>query len=273
MSDAVAVDDYSLSSLHYIAKFGDTPLALGTCFFYRHAAGLYLITNWHNVTGRHPATLQLLDTRSGGIPDRFQIDVHQKGALGRWRQVLARLYLDEERERPRWLVHPQHGRQVDAVAIGVNVDDHTECFPINALESQRDMTTSIGEDVFVIGFPKGVTGGGLLPIWKRASVASEPNLDRDGLPSFLIDTATREGMSGAPVIARSNSGSYRTASGATVMSMAGPGVGRPTKFLGVCSGRLPGQSEIEAQLGIVWKARVIDEIVDGGRLGQPSDCG
>ena len=272
MSGRAGVDDYSLAPLRYVARFGETNLAVGTCFFYQHAAGLHLITNWHNVTGRHPVTLELLDKTHAAIPDSFQIQVHHKGKLGRWRPATGSLYVDTERQQPRWLVHPQHGRHVDVVAMRVNLDDASECFPINTLDDTPDMVTRVGEDVFVLGYPKGITGGGFLPIWKRGSVATEPEVDRDDLPNFLIDTATREGMSGAPVIARSNSGSYRNTSGSTTMAIAGPGIGRPTKLLGIYSGRLPGRSELDAQLGIVWKARVVDEIVAGQRSGQTSDC-
>ncbi len=34
-------------------------------------------------------------------------------------------------------------------------------------------------------------------------------------------------------------------------------------FVGIYSGRIPGETEFGAQLGIVWKRIVIDEIIDG----------
>jgi hypothetical protein len=36
------------------------------------------------------------------------------------------------------------------------------------------------------------------------------------------------------------------------------------KLLGVYSGRLPGQDEFEAHLGIVWKKSIINEIINSG---------
>ena len=96
---------------------------------------------------------------------------------------------------------------------------------------------------------------GLLPVWKRGSVATEFNIDVGDLPSFIIDTATREGMSGSPVIARSVGG-YTTVGGGT---MIGPGT--YNRFLGVYSGRYVGGID-EAHLGIVWKVAAIDEIID-----------
>jgi hypothetical protein len=43
-------------------------------------------------------------------------------------------------------------------------------------------------------------------------------------------------------------------------------IGRIRNFIGVYSGRI-GKDESKAQLGIVWKARVIDEIISGGVRG------
>jgi hypothetical protein len=43
-------------------------------------------------------------------------------------------------------------------------------------------------------------------------------------------------------------------------------IGEATKFLGVYSGRL-GKDEMGAQLGIVWKASVLLEILEGGVRG------
>jgi hypothetical protein len=134
------------------------------------------------------------------------------------------------------------------------------------------MQEHIGDDVFVLGYPRGLTGGAILPIWKRGTVATEPMFDHNQLPRFLIDTATREGMSGAPVIARANSGSYRNAAGVPVLAMRAHGLAPPTKFIGIYSGRIPGAIDLEAQVGIVWKARVIEEIILGGQQGRTDDC-
>jgi len=51
-----------------------------------------------------------------------------------------------------------------------------------------------GMDAFVLGYPLGISGGAKFPIWKRASIASEPDIDVDSLPKIVIDTATREGI-------------------------------------------------------------------------------
>src|SRR4051812_28778574 len=88
---------------------------------------------------------------------------------------------------------------------------------------------------FVLGYPEGMIGPGRTPIWKRGSIASEPGYNWRDKPSFLIDTATRNGMSGAPVVARH--------SGVLNLGL-GPGlsrdsiIGTVTKFVGIYSGRI-----------------------------------
>jgi hypothetical protein len=85
-------------------------------------------------------------------------------------------------------------------------------------------------------------------------------VDIDGLPKMLADTATRKGMSGSVVLAdHFILGPYKLADGT---DMPQSFISRRQSILGVYSGRL-GADHIQAQLGIVWKKRVIDEIISG----------
>ncbi len=105
----------------------------------------------------------------------------------------------------------------------------------------------MGDDLFILGFPLRLNPTGPFPIWKRASVATEMNLMLSGMPAFLVDTATREGMSGAPVV--------------TIGQSRSPDSERQTMLVGVYSGRHIGPTAIEAQLGVVWRRTVISEII------------
>ena len=100
-------------------------------------------------------------------------------------------------------------------------------------------------------YPRGLDGGNELAIWKRASIASEPKHDIDGLPKLLIDTATRQGMSGSPVIVRRRGmtvprGVQRVPGKLTGQEL----IGESDTFLGVYSGRI-GDDPMGVQLGIV----------------------
>ncbi len=101
-----------------------------------------------------------------------------------------------------------------------------------------------------------------MPIWKRANIASEPDINIDQLPKLLIDTATRKGLSGSPVIMK-RSGIHGFEHGQPKPDSL---IGTIRNFVGIYSGTI-GEDELKAQLGIVWKAHVIDEIIDSNMVG------
>jgi hypothetical protein len=118
--------------------------------------------------------------------------------------------------------------------------------------------------VYVLGYPYDINGGKELPIWKRGSIATEPSINIDNLPKILIDTATRPGMSGSPVIYRRSGIIYKDDS----MELSKDTIiGTISGFLGVYSGRINAKDTLEAQLGIVWKEEVIEEILKGEVFG------
>jgi hypothetical protein len=110
--------------------------------------------------------------------------------------------------------------------------------------------------VFVLGYPFKIEPPAF-PIWKRGSIASEPQLARLTTGYMHVDTASRPGMSGGPVIRRSW-GMHIMDSGDQI----GDG-GSRTRFLGVYSGRVPVGHPHEAQIGLVWDGSYINEIIAG----------
>ncbi|MDA7888421.1 hypothetical protein N9A86_03475, partial [Akkermansiaceae bacterium] len=54
--------------LHY----GEVPVAIGTAFYYEKGNEKYLVTNWHNVTGREPSTGKVKHSKAA-IPDTLRI--------------------------------------------------------------------------------------------------------------------------------------------------------------------------------------------------------
>jgi hypothetical protein len=112
--------------------------------------------------------------------------------------------------------------------------------------------------VNVIGFPFGWTGGGSIGIWVQGAIATEPELPYDEKPCFLIDSRTREGQSGSPVILYKRNGWITLTNGQPYM------IHNPlTIFLGVYAGRLTAESD----LGTVWKASLVAEIAERGNRG------
>jgi hypothetical protein len=105
--------------------------------------------------------------------------------------------------------------------------------------------------VSVVGFPFGIAAGGGLPIWATGFIASEPQVDYEHLPIFLIDCRSRPGQSGSPVIAYRSGGAVTTGGGVSVFT------GSVFRLLGIYSGRINEQSDI----GRVRKTTAIQELV------------
>ncbi|HEX8326658.1 MAG TPA: serine protease [Hymenobacter sp.] len=252
--------------------FGETggEMAIGTGFFYEHNGDYYLITNGHCVTGINPENNMRISDHAG-YPT-----VASVGLLSKHQQTVINpkepprpigitnfdipLYMDEHYAQPTWFTHPAHGYRVDVVAIPVckvnEVPSHLSIFPLNSYPFEVE--PAVGDEVFVLGYPFGITDSFEMPIWKKGSIASEPFFPFKGLPMMLIDTATRSGMSGSPVIIK-RTGVHGPEEDERFGTAAG--------FAGVYSGRYGVENDklgrSDVQLGIVWKKEVIQEIIEG----------
>jgi len=176
----------------------NTELAIGTGFRYRHGKDLYLVTNWHCFAGRDPNT-ELPLFQQGTTPNRVGALFIQEGELPKWSPHIFRL--SNEDGNPLWYEHPEHGSKIDVGMLPVQVPTGFKPFPINDYRFD-DIRIEVSQDVFIVGFPLGLTGPLFLPVWKRGTIATEPSGNVGGLPKLLVDTATRGGMSGSPVVVR-----------------------------------------------------------------------
>ncbi|CAN5353996.1 hypothetical protein BH10PSE6_BH10PSE6_55100 [soil metagenome] len=236
----------SLQSLLIQMSVNGNGLSTGTGFVCESKKGPVLITNWHNVTGLSPHTRQPLSP-TGGLPDSITIIHNQKGHLGNW---VSRTQL--LKGRSPWIEHPTLGDKADFVALPLTEIDDVELYPYE-LGDQANVAVRPADPVSVVGFPFGLQGGGSLAIWATGFLASEPDIDFHGLPMFLVDCRTRQGQSGSAVIFHSNGGILNMADGSSALV-----ADTTTKLLGVYSGRINDQSD----LGMVWKASAIAELVD-----------
>jgi hypothetical protein len=243
----------------------DQVLGTATGFFKEWNGQLFVITNWHVVTGLHSALRTTLHSK-GGLPDRLKFRVPIRSHIGQWTSPIEQvLYEDADSEEcplvPIWREHPVYRSKLDVIAIPIRIPDDAEVRTIDAVNTLPKMLLMVAMDVFVLGYPMRIDGGGEFPIWKRASIATEPNVHRGGPRHMLIDTATRPGMSGAPVIAITDGYEFVGPP---------PGLSRPGRdyrFVGVYSSRL-GPGEMEAQLGVVWDASHLEIIVKTGVRGE-----
>lgn len=252
------VERPSLVSLFVQPSFGGNPISSATGFIARRPGytHYWLVTNWHVVAGRHPTTGQALDEKTGAVPDELVISLHADGAFGEWRQVTEPLY--DSAGNPLWFEHPSCGRNIDVIALPMTQGAGCEVHAYNPWGAGAPLAVGISRPLSIIGFPFGQTAGGLFPVWLQGWVASEPEIDFNGLPVILVDARTRRGQSGSPVIAFSSGGPLHMESGSIGISE-----GPVERFVGVYSGRINEQSDI----GLVWKGRALVEIIEAAQRG------
>lgn len=238
----------SVQSLLIEMQFNGQPLSTGTAFVVNSGKGACLITNRHNVTGRHQDTSAPLSP-TGGIPSDIVVVHNRKGQLGQWVPRIEPLQIGES---PRWHEHPTLGAKADIVALPLTNLNDVELYPYDPANPGPAIFVGPADAVSVIGFPFGMTAGGAFGVWATGFLASEPDVDFNGLPIQLIDCRSRQGQSGSPVIAHRSGGMVAMADGGSA-AFAGP----VSKFIGVYSGRVNTESDI----GIVWKASTVQQLV------------
>jgi S1-C subfamily serine protease len=249
----VEIKRESIQSLLLQPRVGTTILGSATGFVVSRSDRHYLITNRHVVRGRHNDTDEFLHP-SGAVPDNVIIWHNSRGKLGTWLPKEERLL--DVTGRSLWLEHAVYGGRVDVVALPLTDIDDASLYAYDPWNPGPAIVVSPSDLVSIIGFPFGLLAGGAFGIWISGFVASEPQIQLNDLPCFLVDSRTRPGSSGSPVIAHRTGGAVSLEGGNTTL-----GGGPVTRFLGVYSGRLNEASE----LGFIWKVTLVAEIIENGR--------
>ena len=192
-------------------------------------------------------------SETGAVPDELAVRYiipSQPGPI--FQERLEALY--DSSGNPLWREHPQLGARMDCVSLilqnASGVGLHPYSFNL-AVREEPKIVYGPSDPVSVVGYPFGRDAGGYA-IWATGFVASEPSIDYMDLPVLLIDCRTRQGQSGAPVILQRNSGPVLLEDGRMMMDA------KPrSRLLGVYSGRINAESDI----GLVWKAHAVAEIL------------
>lgn len=282
------------SVVHLTFRYNDTELAVGTGVLYRKLNETYLVTAWHNVTGRHSSTLEPLHQQSA-LPNNLVAYI----ACKHWNTTTDVAFCRrpftipiEDETSTHYYVHPQEWPRIDVVAIpidpeasydseyvhpngekisiqlpmrmdasGNGLSSDIECIQDAEPASQQERSLlesnlEVSEELFILGYPKGIIDIYGQPLWKRATVATQPHLGWNRQKQFLVDCASREGMSGAPVLFHSKSGLISSVGCLTI------GDDPVSLFHGIYVGRIGNVSDFEAQVGTVWQRSVVDEIIE-----------
>jgi len=269
--------------------FKDTDVSKATGFLYSGIVdgkpNLWLITNWHVVTGRNASNPEKILHSQCALPNRLKIELpSSKNFDGT--EVSGQLFLHQTfvdiydgQERARWHQHREKNLvDIAIINLGGSLTDtlkfsDTLVRGINEFTMQADMAIEIGNEVFILGYPLGFSHFINTPIWKRGSIASEPHMETpESKGKIMIDATTRTGMSGSPVIMRAKT-HYLSESG-DIRSFP-----NATRFIGVYASRPAPARTSETrgednedgdkwhELGYVFKSGFVNEIIKNGIPG------
>lgn len=261
--DGYDVEIPSAKALYIEMRFGDTILSSGTAFLVarNRESHCALITNRHNVTGRHQETQECL-SKTAAIPDH--IDIYFLAPFEdrptHWKKVSLPLYRPDS--TPFWIEHPRLRERADIVALNLKwgSDVHKLPYYIDTTLDRRNIIVGPAEPVSVIGYPFGKSSTARFPIWATGFLAHELSLVTPDNPVFMIDCRTRQGQSGSAVIAW-RTGNHRALDDkGRIVSVLSPGP--HWEFLGIYSGRVHPESD----LGKVWHVSAIEELLDAAAL-------
>jgi hypothetical protein len=263
-----AVDYQSLMTTPVWLFAGARQVSQGTGFFYGNmrpdgtADAVFLVTNYHVVTGHAPLSP---GARQG---DRIRIALHQDADdLERFTEYELPLY--DVHDEPVWT-----GSEAYPNADVVLVPLPAKVLPLYVFTEEHtrsDIRIRAASAATLLGYPYGFFDRRhLLPIWKTGHVASEPDVDFEGEPTFLVDVSAFPGMSGSPVLAvatgiyESEDGTMRSGRIRRLMGIFSsmPVIHRPivTNAPSADPAQRPMTTDVSLQLGYVWKSALIADI-------------
>lgn len=252
----------------YLEGRAGADVVVGTGFLYSvdlegGTAAPFLVTNKHVFDGLDALTIRLVKRTADGQP-----------SIGAATQVTIEGFNDQI-----WQGHPDPAVDVGVMPLQQVLEAMDNqggpaffrvLSPEVSLNPKATKDLDAIEDVLFVGYPAGIFDkSNFTPVVRRGITATPLALDYEGHPAFLVDASVFPGSSGSPVFIV-NHGSYSPRSGGLV-------VGNRLLFLGVLAAVHTHQIEGDASslpaglvvtvdealdLGIVYKARTVDECID-----------
>lgn len=260
-------------------KSGVDETKFGTGFIYLDRRQQHwLISNWHVFTGRRPDDPGVLLGNTAQSPFSVKIGLAVKDQNLFKVQEFA-LYADGI---PLWRQHPQ-GTIFDIAALPIQVGPEFEVTSIQDASIPQTGAIEPGFDLIVIGFPFEAGQDVPYPLWKRAMLSSEPSVQFFGSPQVLLDMSGTPGMSGSPVFV-SHDGFLNTRDAVDAQARVDAGKSRlwdepelfdfsrekktvELEWIGVYAGSTGIKSLDQLQLGRMYAASAVDDVVNNGLPG------
>lgn len=262
------IDPLSLVTTMVSLDLNGEQVSQGTGFFYKSIKEqlFFLVTNYHVVTGHSP------QSKESPLGDSVSFKIRRKS--GGSKTIKIPLF---KNGKPTWLQH-ENEKNADIAVIPLFGDNLKDC-EFEALDGgvKNDVVyKGPTARVTLIGYPYGFhDAANMLPVWKTGSVASETEYDFNGEKTIVLDISAFPGMSGSPAMIVAKGG-YGDKNGNMY-------AGNVYHFLGIYASMNMFNSELNLeqvsndakkfvnhteslQLGIIWKASLIDDIVNNFNL-------
>ncbi len=246
--ESMEVEHLSMITTPIILLKDNEEVSQGTGFYYglRDSSNntiLFLVTNYHVLTGNPPRGTK--PPKGDNIVFYLHKDANNPGDV---KQI--RFPLFTKNGEPIWLTSKKFPHaDVAVIPIVSSLYQGCKVFAISEDWTGGNIKIRPTSTITLIGYPYGYYDKkNWLPVCKTGTIASEPNVDFEGKPLFLIDISAFPGMSGSPAFAIAY-GAYETIEGPTT-------VGHAQKFLG-----------IYASMQMLKEAKYLEEITSESRQG------
>lgn len=238
---------FSICPIHYFNEEGALLPIHATGFIVREKGRNFLVSAYHCLTGLNPANGKC-SSPTGFIPKRIRVFPATRLGNTITRHVVDIDLNDGVLTDPNFSVF-----RTDIAAIELN--DPAEF--VSADSTSEKLHTTAGSQCFVVGFPLPQTSALHIPIWRRASFATDPTIAIDGKPLFYVDAYTSPGMSGSPIFQRVFGPVAHYGEGGLKIE-----VDRvvTTRLVGVYAGRIH-DSQAAGPIGYGWYANRINAIL------------
>lgn len=254
------MQDFSLRVVRLEAFTEETGASFyeGTGWFAKLGNAKYLVSNYHILSGTKVSDFKAFH-RSAARPGRIKVHCRLTKEISNDESGSRRVSfmdcnfdLDLKDHTVRWnadLRSDVAAIEITQICAGFPDGYTLEAWDLKKL-SKPSKNLEVMDDLFIIGFPQtALSRQTNFPIYKSASVASEPEATRDS-GFFLADGKTKSGMSGSPVIVKDGLVGTPSATGFDL------NIGNP-HLIGIYSGRDEDDPKLfEAELGRIW---LIDE--------------